>query len=429
MPNDLDIAQRSRLGGLLKRLKSGASLGVDDVFASEQVIKTHKQEKTFLHGFDLNVILGLLAFTPSVYVLICPRCISEQQYPQFVKLVQSGLVVPILLSPFEKYPTRIAEFVSVHDHVSYFEFNLWREYSIMQSFSMLDEEQALKSFREMHDVVEDRRNKKIYLNHVHAVYFGLRPFTQSDETFIEVTRRACRDRKLALLTQLNRIGSAVANLRSAQAFNASLHLQRSELELPSGITNGANEARLVSTRLKELAADGLGIRIPTDLPLETYIELAKDYQPRISKTIQNVLMADVNEIPLVEMTKEVSNINREIERIKGLRRYAVLEAFAGLYKNNSLLVGGAILAAAMGLTTGLLGCAAASAAAAGGQIAKKKKWIPDNPGVQRIGRMIARDVQPYTDTLLKGYLGGTAPAVNVLSLQRRIETAAKKKNA
>lgn len=175
-----------------------------------------------------------------------------------------------------------------------------------------------------------------------------------------------------------------------------------------------------------MAASGLGIRIPTDIPIETYIEIAKDYQPRISSTIRSISATQNDKSSLIDLSKNISSINREIDRVKGLRRFAVLEACAGFYRKNTLLIGGALLAAAMGFTTGLLGCAATGAVAAGRQLAKNKKWLPDNSSIQRLGRIVARDVQPYTDVLLKGYLGSTSPAIGVLSLQKRIEAASQK---
>jgi hypothetical protein len=424
VPKDLDAAQRARLQDVERRLEQGASPTIEDIFLSEHVVRTFEKEKTFVDGYRLSTILGLLPFTPTVYMRICPLCIGEQHYPKFVKLVESGLVVPILYSPYSKYPSKIAEVITSHDHISKHEFDLYREHAITRSFALLDKNVTHPVFKEMHDVVEGRRNKQVYLRHVHGIYFNLQPYTESDAEFIEIAARACRDKKLGLLTQLDRLGRTVASLRSAQVLNASFYLPTSEIQnLPDQLTKEADEARFVSMRLQELIASGLGIRIPTDLPIEAYIELVKDYQPRISSTVGHVVAADGSHRPLPELIKQVSSINREIERIKGLRRYAVLEAGVGFYKNNAMLVGGTLLAAALGFTTGLMGCAAAGALAAGGNLARKKGWLPDNPAFQRLGRMVVRDIQPYTDILMKGYLGGTAPAINVLSIQKRIEAA------
>jgi hypothetical protein len=122
----------------------------------------------------------------------------------------------------------------------------------------------------------------------------------------------------------------------------------------------------------------------------------------------------------------VSAINSEIERIKGSRRYAVLEACVGFYKSNNFLVGGALLAASLGLAGSLLGCAAVGSAV-GAKLAKKKGLIPENEALGRVKRMVARDVQPIANRLLKSYLGASTPAINVLSLQRTMQLASEKR--
>jgi hypothetical protein len=90
------------------------------------------------------------------------------------------------------------------------------------------------------------------------------------------------------------------------------------------------------------------------------------------------------------------------------------------------LLGGALLATAMGLSGSLLGCATVGMAAASAKFAQKRGLVKDNPALRRFGQLIARDVQPYTNVLLRTYLRGSTPAINVLSLRRQFNRAAKK---
>ncbi len=86
-----------------------------------------------------------------------------------------------------------------------------------------------------------------------------------------------------------------------------------------------------------------------------------------------------------------------------------------------MLVGGALLAAIMTVSGQIIPCAAVGAVAAGVKFAKQKGLVKANPSLHRLGRMIARDIQPFTNRLMQTYLRGSAPAINVLSLQRRIK--------
>ena len=280
---------------------------------------------------------------------------------------------------------------------------------------------------EIQTSIEKRRDGKKYFALVTRIKSNMHPMIDADFELLESASRACKDKKIVDLENLKRLSDAVYELRSAQAFNAAMVVRRSELdELPSQTRAEVDEARNASADLRAMVAKGLGIRIPVDIDTDRYIELVKDYQPRISNVISSIVPSDANDEGLAELLKNVSAINREIERVKNLRRYAVLEACVGFYKSNSFLVGGALLAASLGLAGSLLGCATVGSAV-GAKLAKKKGLIVENPALSRVKRIIARDVQPVTTRLLRSYLGGTTPAINVLSLQRRIQSTSLKK--
>jgi hypothetical protein len=219
------------------------------------------------------------------------------------------------------------------------------------------------------------------------------------------------------------MSAVIEQIRRDEAFNAPILLEDSDLSrLPENLSDTVNEAHSKAANLRKMTADGLGITIPVDMPLETYIELVKDYQPRISATITSVLNAGNSEASVLDVSKNIAAINGEIERIKGLRRYAVLDACVGFYRDNRLLAAATMLAGSLGLAGSLVGCVAASGAAVGANIAKKKGWLKGSEATDRLRRIVNRDLQPAVDLFLKAYLGAKAPAINVLSLRRRISS-------
>jgi hypothetical protein len=52
--------------------------------------------------------------------------------------------------------------------------------------------------------------------------------------------------------------------------------------------------------------------------------------------------------------------------------------------------------------------------------AKKKGWVGKNKGMDRFGRAVHLDLQPYMDRLVAKYVGSYVPAINVLSLRKKI---------
>jgi hypothetical protein len=264
-----------------------------------------------------------------------------------------------------------------------------------------------------------------YSGALKQIHSNMRPIVDADYELLERAHRALMENDLEELENLRRLSNAIVECRSAQAFNAAMVVQRAELDkLPSQSIDEINEARSASADLRAMVARGLGIKIPVDVPIEKYVELVKDYQPRISDVINSIVPHDLTPERAEGLLADVAAINGEIERIKSSRRYAVLEACVGFYRSNSFLVSGALLAASLGLAGSLLGCATVGSAV-GAKFAKKKGLISENPGLGRVKRMAIRDVRPIADRLLKSYLGGSAPAINVLSLQRTMQSASK----
>src|SRR5437762_2972735 len=107
--------------------------------------------------------------------------------------------------------------------------------------------------------------------------------------------------------------------------------------------------------------------------------------------VKSISESDRN-IAYSALNKEVMKINGEIERVKGLKRYVLLEATFDFYKNNRPLVKTAFIAGALGVASGLVGRVSGVAAGTAATIAKKRGWVGTNKKAGRLGRMIQRDL-------------------------------------
>jgi hypothetical protein len=92
----------------------------------------------------------------------------------------------------------------------------------------------------------------------------------------------------------------------------------------------------------------------------------------------------------------------------------------GFCGNNSGVIAATLVAGALGMTGSLFGCLATSGVAAAAKVAKKKGWIASSVATERLKRVVARDVQPYANLMLKTYFGSTLPAVSVFSLRKHL---------
>jgi hypothetical protein len=274
--------------------------------------------------------------------------------------------------------------------------------------------------------VAGHKNEKKYIELIERFSVGLSPWVDADYPLFQSAYRACKDQEFGQLSQLARAAGALYETRSAQAFNGSVLINGVELAgLPSQFSAEADAARSTLNDLRSMAAKGLGLKIPIDMPVNTYVELIRDYQPRITAAIDAIVPDSPSDAAVADLQKYITAMNAEIERIKGTKRYAFFEVCSGLYRNNAMLLGGILLATALGLSGSLLGCAVTGAVTAGTKVAKKKGWVNRSRELDRLGKMIARDLQPYTDKLLSTYFGSETPTINVMSMQRRIEKAQK----
>ena len=420
---DFDALQKERVRRFVNdRIQSNDRIRYDGLFNSEFVATTLHQEKMVLSGFKPDKIRAILPFTPVVYIPICSHCVKPEDFEAFKTLVRSSLVVPVLIGNYGNFEENLREFIIAHNHISSVELS---GYLFLSASSKGLQPLCSNCLRkEVNDLCLSKKGEpdsKIYESDLRQFISHLDPFPRTDRELIDLAFNYFKNRELKKLRQLTRMGSLIQQIRRDEAFNAPVLLEDSDLsKLPDNLSDTVDEAHSKTASLRKMTADGLGISIPVDMPLEPYIELVKDYQPRISATITSVLKAGNNEASVLDVSRNIIAINSEIERIKGLRRYAVLDACIGFYRDNKLLAAATMLAGSLGLAGSLAGCVTAGGAAIGASVAKKKGWLKSTEATDRLRRMVNRDVQPAVDLFLKAYLGAKAPAINVLSLRKRI---------
>ncbi len=417
---DFDSLQRDRVQRFVNdNIGSG---NYEGLFSSERVTTTLHQQKMVLNGFKPEKIKAILPFTPVVYAPICSKCVKPSDFAAFKTLVEAHLIVPVLIGRYDYFEENMKSFILAHDHISSMELSGYLY--LNASTRGLRPQCPHCLYNQIDGVCADKKGEpesKKYETSLRQFIGSLDPFPQSDRKLIELAITYFEKRELKKLNQLTKMGHLIEQIRRDEALNSPVLMEDTDLlNLPENVSETIDEAHAKTASLRKIAADGLGISIPTDMPLEPYIELVKDYQPRISATIESVLKAGGKEASVLDVSNNIVAINSEIERIKGTRRYAVLEASVGFYRNNKLLAAATMLAGSLGLAGSLVGCIAAGGAVVGAGVAKKKGWMKSSEERGRLRKIIDRDLQPAVDLFLKAYLGSKSPAINVLSLRKRI---------
>lgn len=426
--SDLDKIHSQRIAPIGKKWRDYAELPISDIFVSSRVIEELSEEKAVLGSFRSRELLSLLPFVPSVYVVTCPLCIDKENLPVFRKLTESGLVVPMLAGPYKEYPDEVVELLTGVDHISYHEFSFYRFAMVMRAHQNQLCRHCVKEREkvvlEMAKALQDKGVRKRYIE---QVYSNLFPFVDEDDKFLEQVERAVKLGQVAQIRRLYRLSYSIRGARTAAAFHASQVLSANELSsLPSGLTTSGDEARAVALQLKALVAEGLRLRFPENLPIDHYIELVKDYQPRLAGLNRSILSSasQDGEVSIGNLQRTIGAFNRDIERIKGLRRHMILEALVGFAASNPALVAGGFVAGTLGLTGSLLGCAAVPVGVAA-DLVKKAGKIKPNEAASRVVRKLRRDIQPSIDRLIARYTSSSTTAINVLTIRQEVDRASK----
>lgn len=394
----------------------------ENIFVSEKVVNTLPRSKFLIETLDKDKLLSVIPFTPQVYVELCPQCAKSADINTLLKLAEAGLAIPILTAPYSMYGG-LTERVLAIDHISWFEYQAYRTLSLrMKNSRGLCDHCVEKRHRAMIRAVRGDRKAELYKDRASVLQANLYPYLFPDYEVLDNAVNACKRHDERALRQLVNLSYAVRRLRTSQAFGASTTVDYADftgLDLNIDFEGGAAESGYAA-----LSAEGLKLVMPTDIPIDQYIEIAKDYRPSITKAVEQILKKSRNangRISLATLSRHVVALNNEIERVKGLKRYKLLEACVDFFDNKKAIVATALIASVLGVTGNLLGCGAAVASAGAMKIAtglrnKKKQNIP----AQRLGRMIERDLRPHIDEVIARYVGTEAVAINVLSLRKKI---------
>jgi hypothetical protein len=434
---DLDKIHEERIGFLSRKVKETGELDLGELYTSTKVIEQIYTDKVFIESFDLDRLLAILPFTPAVYVYTCPLCITKKKFKPFSRLIDSGLIVPVMAAPYSEYDTNFVDNVVKYDHISFHEFQYSRYVSALSSKGQVLCGHCMGEMRsELANRVKRRQHAARYRTLIDSVFRWTHPAVDSDSILFELLQEAIAGKDIDMATQLSSLAGTLHTIRSAEAINASIIIDDQDIDLiPEEFATNIDNAKDISTTLKMKLADGLGLKIPADMPIDQYIELVKDLQTQVSDVLNTELMnANNSDVTIFSKNifSRIAEINREVERLKRSKRYVLLEVTSALVRKNKAVTASVLLAGTLGIATGLWGCGGAAAAGIstklGAKAIKKAGLIKNNvpilsevPAVSKLAKLVQTDLQPRLDTLVSRYAGVERAAVRVLSLRKHIE--------
>ncbi|EJL34435.1 hypothetical protein PMI01_01643 [Caulobacter sp. AP07] len=437
---DRDQLHSERVASFVDRLESDSyeDLNEESLFVSEYVDETIGSPKTLLPNYNFDRILAQLPYNDVIYVTVCPECIQKSDFNNFKTLVERKAITPILTAPYSRYSENIADFVYSHHHVNSYEYHAYRYFGVTEigpgricsHCVSLWEKNTKRSISRSINIRKHRDD-------VDRIIENLYPFISPDNELLDEFKYAVKSKNSEQISHVTNMSETIYSIRTAQVFNSPINIDGKDIAtLPTGVTSDIDEAITISSSLDMEVAKGLGLKIPTDIDINSYLDIVENFRPLISREINRITSQSKENIrsDFAEIQREIMNINAEVERIAKSRRYMLLEACSGFYGKNAALANAALFAGAFGLAGSLAGCiggpaaSGAVGAATSGLVtlAKKNKWVSGGPAVDRLSDKISSDLQPFLAKMTALYVGASTPAVNVMSLRTQIEKSTKK---
>jgi hypothetical protein len=410
----------------------------EELFVSEYVDETVDSPKTYLHSFDKDKILAVLPYHDIVYVSICPKCIKVDEFSLFKTLVQRKAITPILTAPYKSYDDNISEYVYAHDHMNTYEFSAFKYLSLMEDAEGGVCRHCIQKWKtETSQLLNKSAKLKEYRRSTSRLAHNLYPYISPDYEILEEFKAALKSRDIVKINILSEMSEAINSIRTSQAFNSPINISSLDLSsLPKGFATESDRAISISNNLNMDVANGLGLKIPSDIEIEAYLDIVENFRPLIMKQVESVIKDGDGETlrDPSKIQREIMNINSEIDRVSKSRRYMILEACSDFYGKNSALVNATLLAGAFGMAGSLAGCVGGPAASGAvgaftsglATVAKRKKWVVGGGSIDRLSNKISADLQPFLSKIASLYVGSTPPVVNVMSLRTQISSTAHK---
>jgi hypothetical protein len=433
---DLDKAHQERYHWLLEREMCDGCVEEGRTFSNPHVAALYRADKLLLTRFNRAEILTLLPFTPTLFVEICPQCITGSNFETMNALCKAGLMIPILTAPYQMFPAPVVESVAGADHVSFWEFRFHRTEFLLRAdeqkrcrCGVMDIEKRILARAPRRNI----RSRKWNRLDADILFENLRPYVAPDDELLALVNQHMRAKRMAALHHLTHVSFAVREVRTAQAFNAGLVANGLELQsLPSYIMAEADETRRLAFSLKTLASEGLGLRLPDCIPVRPYIDLIRDLRGHLPTVAEGVLKLASTPEGLVDapaVCRILAELNREIERVQRSKRYLVWEAAVGLMRGGLKLA--IPLVAAKTAVRILLDRVAPSESLPASR--RESSLGPQTDPIQDIlVPRFLRYLQPYMDKVTARLFGSNVLAMQVLSSRRhlgKVSKAARRESA
>lgn len=416
----LDKKHSERISTLMKSFWEGDDDAVDDIIFSEKVSQIFGSDSIAINSFDIDAIASYIPYSNNIYVMVCPCCINNDNFDKYKILVETGSIIPVLGANYACYDTEVLDFSYSHDHIGRAEYFALRTlFASSPDHGRACEHCVSRKFGEIRAAISRKRSVAgLETSVLSPLWNNLHPYISPDFDLLNQAEAAVRSKDATTLKSLVDMSFVLSNMRTASVFNSPVIIGRKNLlSIPEGYADSVDDANRGEILAQKRISEGLGLRIPQNVNLSRFIEIASDFRPRIAQLSNAVIEGTSVGDASMNLDREIMRLNAEVARVEKLGRFVALSAIVEFYKSNQTILNAAAVAGALSIDSGIAGCAGGVATAAAGA-AKQKGIISTGPSVERLQQIASNSLKPYVNAVIAKYVGSTGLAISALSLKK-----------
>lgn len=431
----LDESEKSRIEEVHKNSKDTKLVFFKDIFRNKSIIKAvTEKDKAYIHSFDSEIIPSAILFYKTVFVEICPGCKCVWE-PELIKpYLEKKIIIPILQNPYSSYNNNFSDIILQYPHISMYEFDTFRTLRLYDEVKKgICPSCASESLNKCYELIEQNldmfpKDKPVnyyqkYFTHIMAP--ALKPFLYPDYLLINEIENSINEHNFVKYDQLSETCSLIHHLRSSQAFKTIPQIKFNEVNTINDLLNSTySNIKYDVTEIENAISNGLKLVYNSKLPLDIYLDIITKNRSKINKITKNIIEgSDPNKDTYYsDIITKIEEINSEIIEIQQSKRHELLNIITNFLKNNTTLLTGCFIGAALGLTGhGLefLGLGAGSGIIAQ-NLLKNKINITDDLKPQ-ISRLLL-NLTPGYERLLAYYLSKELEVIQIWIVQKQFRT-------
>jgi hypothetical protein len=420
----LDVEHLKRASDVYKHSIQNKEILLDDLIPNSDVRTALESSKLILPSFDVPRIYSNFPFSSRLFVQICPQClVSDGNIESAIEIFSSSDAIPILLGDYKDYPPEFVSGIIGRSHLSKHEFLVFRSLRILSlSKSYICNHCVDEQRKSIIEKVSgsDRGEELQYM--VNLTISKLRPFVDPDFELIETLEAVVDSKDFDGLFSLYRASFAINELRTCQALESRCSLNAGQV--PSLIKDarkflnsdvGGNDPAALEGLIEPFKID-----VDPRLKAAEFFEIAAEFRDELSGIIDGLVDESESNgaLSLSKLSSRIGELNSEMARLKGNKRYLGYRAIVGFFRANRALVGTAIVAGALGLSGNLVGCGAAVAVGGIGKAMRNRGKLKAPPEVRAFMQGVKQAVRPKIHKLLSAYTSISLPAVQLHEISR-----------